>query len=321
MTPPRPAPPVSAPSRRPRNRTSVTLRVLLGAAAVAVVIWVLLTRWSALLAGHPAYPVLLVLVALAGVFLLVRAARPIRGGRVRAAGRVAAGLGLVVVLSVVVWLRPYAAEPVAVAAAESSPAVEVVDSASSWELRPRAAATGTGVVFHPGALVDPRAYLALLRPLAERGDLVVVVKPPLDVALLAPGAAGDAVAAHPEVTRWAIGGHSLGGLPASSAAAQGIAGVRGLFLWASYPAGDVAGAPVSALSVSGDRDTVIAPDGVAASRAQLPAGTRFVVVAGAVHAFFGDYGTQAGDGTPTTSREDAQRQIVEATASFVGALR
>lgn len=44
------------------------------------------------------------------------------------------------------------------------------------------------------------------------------------------------------------------------------------------------------------------------------------MVPGAVHAFFGDYGPQAGDGTPGTSRAQAQRQIVEATDRFVAGL-
>jgi hypothetical protein len=62
------------------------------------------------------------------------------------------------------------------------------------------------------------------------------------------------------------------------------------------------------------------PADVDASRSQLPPGAVFTEVPGAVHAFFGDYGPQAGDGTPTTSRAEAQRRIVEATGVFVGGL-
>ena len=41
----------------------------------------------------------------------------------------------------------------------------------------------------------------------------------------------------------------------------------------------------------------------------LPPDTRFVVVGGAVHAHFGDYGSQRGDGAPTIGAAEAQRQI------------
>jgi hypothetical protein len=39
-----------------------------------------------------------------------------------------------------------------------------------------------------------------------------------------------------------------------------------------------------------------------------------------VHAFFGDYGDQPGDGTPTISRADAQAQIQQATIELLASL-
>lgn len=285
-----------------------------------MVLWVAISRWDALLAGHPAYPALLGGIAVVGVVLGMRARRQRRRGALRTTGRVLGAVALALVLAATVRLRPYPADPVAVAATVPSAGVDVVHAAGSWELRPRGTPVGAGVVFYPGALVDPRAYLALLRPLAEQGHLVVVINAPFDVALLAPGAATAAFDAHPEVRTWAVGGHSLGGLPASTAAAGGDTRVRGLFLWASYPAQSLAGAPVAALSVSGDRDGLTTPADVAASRALLPPGTTFTVVSGGVHAYFGDYGPQSGDGEPTTGRAEAQQQIVAATARFVAGL-
>jgi hypothetical protein len=296
---------------------SVTVRVLLAIGCVAVAGWVAATRWDVLLAGHPAYPVLLAVVALVGVGIGLRARRARGGGAARVAGRVAGAALLVVVLAATVWLRPYAATSPGTA---PTAAVEVVHTLSTWELRPRDGSRGAGVVFYPGALVDPRAYLDLLRPLAEQGHLVVVVSAPLDVALLATGAATAAFDAHPEVGAWAVGGHSLGGVPASTTAASGDRRVRGLFLWASYPAQDISGAQVAAASISGDRDGLATPADVAASRASLPPTTTFTVVAGGIHAYFGDYGPQSGDGEPGVDRAEAQRQIVSATTALVAGL-
>jgi Alpha/beta hydrolase family len=294
----------------------VIIRVLLGLACAAVVAWVAGTRWSTVLAGHPAYPVLLAVVTVVGGVLLVTARRERRGGAWRTTGRAVAALLLVAVLAGTAWLRPYPADGVAVAAASPSAAVDVVTGATAWELRP-ARPTGAGVVFFPGALVDPRAYLALLRPLAEQGHLVVVVKPPLDVALLS--AATPVLDAHPGVARWAVGGHSLGGVAA--AAAVGDPRVRGVFFWASYPARDLSGADVAAASISAEHDALSTPADIEGSRAQLPPSTVFTQVPGAVHAFFGDYGPQAGDGEPTTDRAGAQRLIVAATVRLVDGLR
>jgi hypothetical protein len=89
----------------------------------------------------------------------------------------------------------------------------------------------------------------------------------------------------------------------------------------SYSARDISGARIAALSISGDRYGLTTASDVAASRAQLPPDTTFAVVAGGVHAFFGDYGPQSGDGEPATSRADAQQQIVADTTAFVDGLR
>ena len=45
----------------------------------------------------------------------------------------------------------------------------------------------------------------------------------------------------------------------------------------------------------------------------MPAATRYVVVEGATHAFFGDYGIQPGDGQPSIEREATRAQIVAAS--------
>jgi hypothetical protein len=291
------------------------VRAGLGAACLLVPAWVAVTRWSTLAAGHPAYPVVLAVLVLLGVLLLARVGRPRPAGRWPVVRRAVGAVLLVAVLAYAAWLRPFAAEPVAVAATASSATVEVVDGRTTWELRPRGRPADVGVAFFPGALVDPRAYLAVLRPLAERGRLVVVIKPPFGVALLS--TADAALDAHPEVTRWAVGGHSLGGVAATTQAASGDQRVLGVFFWASYPDRDLSRTPLAAASITGERDAVINPARAAGARTQLPAGTEFTVVPGAVHAFFGDYGPQDGDGTPGTSRTEAQREIVTATERFL----
>ena len=291
------------------------VRVLLGLACAAVAGWVALTRWSTLLAGHPAYPVLLGAVTLTGLTLLATARRPRPVGTLRTTVRIAAALILVVVLAASVWLRPYPADDIAVTATHSTPTVDVVDNASSWELRP-VHVSGIGVVFFPGALVDPRAYLAILHPLAEQGHLVVVLKPPLSMALLA--SVTPALDTHRDITRWAVGGHSLGGVAAASAV--GDPRIRGVFFWASYPARDLSNAAITAASISGERDGLSTPADIRASRSQLPPSTVFTQIPGAVHAFFGDYGPQSGDGVPDTDRTTAQQLIIAATQRFLTSL-
>ena len=141
---------------------------------------------------------------------------------------------------------------------------------------PQSAEPTTGLVYSPGARVDVRATAAVLRPLAEAGYLVVALKEPLGIALTSPGQSGTAIGAFPGVDHWAVGGHSLGGVVASSFAAKNDV-VDGLLLHASYPLGDMSDADLLVTSVSGSEDGLTTPADVEASRADLPAGSTFVV--------------------------------------------
>ena len=71
------------------------------------------------------------------------------------------------------------------------------------------------------------------------------------------------------------------------------------------------------LSISGSEDGLSTPEKIRDAAPLLPADAEFVEVPGAAHALFGDYGPQAGDGTP--SIEDAD-MTAEITASVAGLL-
>ncbi len=293
----------------PYPHDDAVIRLLLALVTVAVVVWVALTRWSTVWADHPAYLVLLGALLVVGVVVAVRARRERPAGTARRIGRAAAALLLVLVLAAVAWLRPFpATEPVATA---DDGRVDVVEGLTTWELRPRGPASPTGLVFLPGARVDPRAYLPLLRPIAAAGHVVVLVKAPFELALLT----SPPLDLRPDVTSWVLGGHSLGGAAATFAA--GDPRVAGLLLWAAYPTDDLSASGLAVLSVSGDRDGLATPADVDAARPLLPPDTRYVVVTGGTHAYFGDYGEQPGDGAAGVDRATAQRRIVHASVEFL----
>ncbi len=310
------------------TRWQWAVRVVAALALVAVG-WVCLTAWAPVVHGNPAYPVLLALTVLGALGALWRARRPhARPGTWRLLGR-----GLLLVLSVgwvaaMVWLRPFAAVQPALAAMRSDAAVTVTESATRILLAPAAGAqpaSPVGVFFQPGARVDARAYAAVLRPLAEAGHPVVIAKQPLGIAFLALSAFDGARSAQPEVQRWVVGGHSLGGtvaaIQADAADADRVAPAVGLLLYASYPAGDVRGSLTTAVeSVSGSNDGLATPAKIEASRVDLPADTTFTVIEGGTHAQFGSYGAQPGDGIPTISDEQARTLISEASLRFVDSL-
>jgi dienelactone hydrolase len=194
------------------------------------------------------------------------------------------------------------------------------EDSTSITLAPAGVAT-TGLVFYPGARVDAHAYQDLLQPLADSGHLVIILKEPLGVSLLDTNQARAAMDRHPEIGSWAVGGHSLGGVSASSFAASNH-DVAGLLLFASYPAESMADAQdLPVLSISGSNDGLSTPGKIAASRALLPPTTTYATVVGGVHAYFGDYGEQPGDGEPGISRNEAQQQIVAESLRFMDRLK
>lgn len=227
------------------------------------------------------------------------------------------------------YLRPAKAEPVALAVLNANSeqglapdtSLLVSQDRSSIELAPPDVLPTAGLIFFPGGLVDPRAYANILAPVARAGYLVVIVKAPFDLPITDIGAVNSAINAHPDITEWAIGGHSLGGVAASTFVAGNPSVSPNLLLWASYPLNnmsDIDGLQVYSLSAS--LDGLTTPADIEASKAKLPPDTGYGVVEGAVHSSFGDYGEQAGDGVPTIDHENAQLQIAIATIQWLNAV-
>ncbi len=348
------------PTYTPRvSQPGATSRVVLaicwlpvGTAMLGVAIWLIWTRWATLLNGHPAMLATTIALGFLGVIAVFWAIGSLTVGarydayvdddgaegprrrtqaqqRRRARVRVALGVpALVVCVALTVgmaWARPFPAAPVAVAAMRSGDDIQVTDRLTWFEMVKLARnAKGepvrptVGLVFVPGARVDPRAYANILRPVAEAGYLVAVVKPPFGLALPNSTQPDSVLENHPEIRHWAVGGHSLGGVAASSYADEHP--VTGLLLYASYPAAELARNDLITTSVSGSADGLATPGDIAEAKPKLPEATRYVVVEGGVHAFFGDYGDQPGDGTPTISRADAQAQIQQATIELLASL-
>ena len=128
----------------------------------------------------------------------------------------------------------------------------------------------TGLVFIPGARVDARAYAHILRPLAEAGYLVAVLKEPFGFSVIDADHAETVLDVHPEINYWAVGGHSLGGVTAASFA-DADEQVNGLVLYGSYPASQMVRTDLKVLSVSGTADGLTTPADIEAAKPYLPA--------------------------------------------------
>ena len=196
--------------------------------------------------------------------------------------------------------------------------VVITSTNHSIVLTPRSGATGTGLVFIPGAKVDPYAYLYKLSGIVEKGVTVVITKPTLNLALLDQRPLSTFTADAPEVTRWFVGGHSLGGVRACMlAASTAEPDVAGVVLFGSYCANDLSHTELTVLSIGGERDGLSAPAKIDAAKDMLPSSATFVEIPGSNHARFGDYGVQPGDGVATISSAAARSEISAALARIL----
>lgn len=215
---------------------------------------------------------------------------------------------------------PYEARPGSLEWAEET--VDVTVDEEGVVLTPPGGEVDRAVVFYPGARVEPEAYAATWAPVvAETGVGVVITRMPLNLSVLAPGRAEEAMD-RLDAREWYVGGHSMGGAMAAYAAGDDDLPTEGLILWGSYA---VAGAGLAeredqrVLSVSASEDLLVDPDTVRERSGDLPEDAATVEIGGMNHAQFGDYGPQSADGTPQIGNAEAWARLADETTGFLKA--
>lgn len=173
-----------------------------------------------------------------------------------------------------------------------------------------------GFIFYPGGKVEYTAYKPLMTALAEKGILCVLLKMPLNLAVLDINAAEGVQEEFPEIGCWYIGGHSLGGSMAASYISSKDA-LKGLILLGSYSTADLTEGDLRVLSVYGSEDGVLNREKYEKYRSNLPEGFTERVIEGGCHAYFGMYGRQEGDGEPAISPEEQVEITAEIVAEFI----
>ena len=172
-----------------------------------------------------------------------------------------------------------------------------------------------GLIFYPGGKVEYTAYEPLMKELASNGILCTLVEMPFNLAILDTAAADGLLELYPEVEDWYIGGHSLGGSAASMYLEKNFSNFDGLVLLGSYSTSDLGNTGLEVLSIYGSEDKVMNYENYKENLANLPEDYKEVIIDGGCHAYFGMYGNQEGDGTPTITNEEqikiTAKEIIE----------
>jgi hypothetical protein len=216
------------------------------------------------------------------------------------------------------WAQnPYPASEIALQALESDDLVLVNEESGLITFGPVNAQSDIGFIFYPGGRVDYRAYAPVLHQIAAHGYFVALVSVPLNMAIFDTNAADQVMELFPNIQRWVVGGHSLGGVTASSYASDHLDSIDGLVFWASYPANDsLKDTNIKVLTIYGTND-MEGDTQINISQSRLPASAQFITIDGGNHAQFGSYGPQSGDRPATITDEEQWAQAAELTVQFL----
>ena len=175
----------------------------------------------------------------------------------------------------------------------------------------------TGLIFYPGGKVEHTAYIPLMQACAENGILCVIVEMPFNLAVFDINAADGIQKEYPQIENWYIGGHSLGGSMAASYLEKHTDEYEGLILLGSYSTADLSDDELEVLSIYGSEDQVLNREKYNDNISNLPKDFKEIVIEGGCHAYFGMYGAQEGDGTPSITNEEQIQQTVEYIAQMI----
>jgi hypothetical protein len=186
-------------------------------------------------------------------------------------------LGLLIILAGVYLytLSPVGPLPEALPYLQNTDQVQVTTTGNFAWFQPTSNPARIGFIFYPGGRVDYRSYAPLAASLAAKGWPSAIVPMPLDLAVLGPDKAHDVIKAHPEITRWVIGGHSLGGPMAAQFAAQNTSSISGIVFLASYPADNkLKSSNLSTLAIFGENDGLVTAEDREKFRPRFPGGNQ-----------------------------------------------
>jgi dienelactone hydrolase len=176
-----------------------------------------------------------------------------------------------------------------------------------------------GLIYYPGARVDPESYIPLAIDISKENITTFIPKMSFNFAVFSPNKALEIVEKYPEIDKWFIAGHSLGGAMAAKVVYENPGLFEGLILNASYPAenNSLKDKNIRVLSIYAENDGLATVEEIDNSRNFLSEDTKFVMIEGGNHAQFGYYGSQNGDLEAEISREEQKDIIVKEIVEFI----
>ncbi|WP_028595060.1 alpha/beta hydrolase [Paenibacillus assamensis] len=175
----------------------------------------------------------------------------------------------------------------------------------------------TGIIFYQGAKVEVESYSYLGKNLQDHGYFVVMPELPLNLAVLGTNAADSIIEKYPDIQKWYVAGHSLGGSMISRYAFQNEKKVDGIIFLASYPADDFSTKTIPMLSIYGEVDGLATVEEIENREHLMSKNKTMHLIKGGNHANFGMYGEQKRDNASLITPKAQQDETIKAMLDWL----
>lgn len=227
-------------------------------------------------------------------------------------------IALILSISISIWVNiTYSPDDTALSYTVSTESVEVFEESFGTRFKPINKQKSSGIIFYPGAKVEPEAYSPLAFRLAEEGYMTVIVEMPFNLAVIDKDRGKKVIDFYEGVEHWYIGGHSLGGAMAGSFAYEYNNIIDGVFFLGAYPVKDLSEKGLDVLLINGSLDTIIDDKRLKEAKDLIPKNSLNIIISGGNHSQFGAYGLQKKDQEAEISFKEQLEQTVKQVIKLV----
>ena len=204
-----------------------------------------------------------------------------------------------------------------VSSLDSYNSIEIEKNEYDGVLTYGSADSNLGLIFYPGAKVEYTAYEPLMKQLASKGIFCVLIEMPYNIPIFGISSAYGIQDLYPNVDKWYMMGHSLGGAMAGTYLVDNYRDYEGLILLASYVSDSLIHTDLNVISIYGSEDKILNMNNYEKSKKNYPDSFEEMIIYGGNHSYFGVYGLQNGDGKATITNEQQIQQTVDVIKFFI----
>jgi hypothetical protein len=177
-----------------------------------------------------------------------------------------------------------------------------------------------GFIIFAGAKADEKSYSYIAKLLHDEGHTVVIPKVPFHLSAFGIDHGSTIMEDNPQVEKWILVGHSLGGLPVSRIAAKQPDKLLGIALLATMASRDLSGLDISAIRITAENDRIMSNKMMDSYLGNLPKNSLHIELKGANHQGFAAYNSfMSRDGEATITWQEQNEETVRLILDFFDA--